>query len=239
MSKRPREEEAGGENSAAAGSALASKKDENDIGGGDEPAAKKVKADSRRFFAVVCSSNMNRSMEAHLQFERKGLRVYSYGVGSVVRLPGPDGQNIFDFGTPYTKIRETIRAKPKVQEWFQERGLMSLLDRNVKIKDHPERLQDDEKVSRFDVIFCFEERVFDLVMEDLQGRDAGDDFRTIHIINLDVKDNPEEAIMGAQVALNVCELIDKADDLDDAVDEIIEEMEAKHNVKLMHATHFL
>jgi len=208
-------------------------------GGDDENGNTTKRADSRRMFAVVCSSNMNRSMEAHLQFERKGLRVYSYGVGSVVRLPGPDGQNVFDFGTPYTKIRETIQSKPKVEEWFKERGLMSMLDRNVKIKDHPERLQDDKDIARFDVIFCFEERVFDLTMEDLQDREAGDEFRTVHIINLDVKDNPEEAIIGAQIALKVCEKIDKADDLDEAVDEIIEETQEEHSVTLMHATHFL
>ena len=165
--------------------------------------------------------------------------LYSYGVGSVVRLPGPDGQNVFDFGTPYTKIRETIKSKPNVAEWFQERGLLSMLDRNVGIKDHPERMQEDKEVSRFDVIFCFEERVFDLVMEDMGEREAGDDLRTIHIINLDVTDNPEEAIMGAQVALDVCETIDKADDLDDEIDDILEEMQEKHSVTLMHATHFL
>lgn len=39
-------------------------------------------------FGVVCSSNMNRSMEAHLQFEKHKLVVYSYGVGNRIRLPG-------------------------------------------------------------------------------------------------------------------------------------------------------
>ena len=38
--------------------------------------------------AVVCASNMNRSMEAHRVFQAGGMSVCSFGVGQHVKLPG-------------------------------------------------------------------------------------------------------------------------------------------------------
>lgn len=64
-------------------------------------------------FAMVCSSNMNRSMEAHSQLGRAGLDVESYGTGTHVKLPGPSlhEPNVYDFGTPYGAIYDDLRRK--------------------------------------------------------------------------------------------------------------------------------
>lgn len=58
---------------------------------------------SKLSFGVVCSSNINRSMEAHVVLGNAGLRVESYGTGTQVRLPGRTAMEprIFKFGTPY------------------------------------------------------------------------------------------------------------------------------------------
>lgn len=63
--------------------------------------------------AVVCASNMNRSMEAHRVFAAAALDVSSFGVGQHVKLPGASQRtpNVYEFGTPYRAIYEDLRAK--------------------------------------------------------------------------------------------------------------------------------
>ena len=92
-----------------------------------------------------------------------------------------------------------------------------MLERNKRIKPAPERFQDCKE--RFDVIFSFEERVYDLVssrfsfihesfddlvqiVEYMSARPE-EDGQPVHVINIDVQDNHEEATIGAFV---VCEL---------------------------------
>lgn len=64
-------------------------------------------------YAMVCSSNQNRSMEAHALLKREGLDVASYGTGQHVKLPGPSARepNVYDFGTPYKYMFEELRRK--------------------------------------------------------------------------------------------------------------------------------
>lgn len=191
-------------------------------------------------FAMVCSSNMNRSMEAHKQLTRKGLTTFSYGVGSMVRLPGPKGQAIFAFGTPYEKIREVLTAEDNGR-WYRERGLLALVERNILIKSFPERWQEiDDLPGKFDVVFCFEERVFELLMEDVGERDPGE-MTPMHVINLDVKDTPEDSVIGGQLCLEFCLKCNQyvGDELEEKLPDIVEEVMAKSGRNLTHMTVYL
>lgn len=64
-------------------------------------------------YAMVCSSNQNRSMEAHSLLKRQGFDVSSYGTGAHVKLPGPSLRepNVYDFGTPYKQMFDDLRRK--------------------------------------------------------------------------------------------------------------------------------
>ena len=84
-------------------------------------------------YAMICSSNVNRSMEAHLRLQEKNFRVWSFGVGSQVRMPGikRSEPSLFDFGTRYDVSlsrrdqRRTREAETGVWREFKADDLLS------------------------------------------------------------------------------------------------------------------
>ncbi|GAB2236247.1 hypothetical protein Droror1_Dr00027986 [Drosera rotundifolia] len=65
-------------------------------------------------YAMVCSSNQNRSMEAHSLLKKQGFDMSSYGTGTHVKLPGPSIRepNIYGFGTPYKQMFDEKIRRP-------------------------------------------------------------------------------------------------------------------------------
>ena len=65
--------------------------------------------------ALVCLSNVNRSMTAHELFKRNGYRdnVRSFGTGSQVKMPGEskDTPNLYPFGVTYESIGADLTPK--------------------------------------------------------------------------------------------------------------------------------
>ncbi|XP_047049523.1 RNA polymerase II subunit A C-terminal domain phosphatase SSU72 [Lolium rigidum] len=195
-------------------------------------------AQKRWRFAMVCSSNMNRSMEAHAVLGRAALDVESYGTGSQVKLPGPSMHepNVYDFGTPYGGIYEDLRRKDP--DLYKRNGLLPMLKRNIGVKLAPQRWQDNAGDGVFDMILTFEERVFDLVVEDMNNREPRL-FKSVLIINMDVKDNHEEASVGAKLALDLCQKLEGVhDDWEEIIDDLIASFEKQHKRKLTYYTSF-
>lgn len=185
--------------------------------------------------AVICSSNMNRSMEAHAFLSKKGFQVKSFGTGDKVKLPGtaPDKPNCYEFGVTYEDIYQDLLLKDK--SFYTQNGLLHMLDRNRRIKTKPERFQTSKE--RFDILVTCEERVYDQVIEAMESKTPVE-YAPVHVINIDIQDNHEEATLGAFL---VCELMTKmsqSDDLDNDIDELLHDFEAKCERPILHCVLF-
>ncbi|KAI8795209.1 RNA polymerase II subunit A C-terminal domain phosphatase SSU72 [Biomphalaria glabrata] len=185
--------------------------------------------------AVVCSSNQNRSMEAHSFLSKKGFCVKSFGTGNMVKLPGPapDKPNIYDFSITYDAMYRDLMQKD--YELYTQNGILHMLDRNRRIKPNPERFQSSKE--KFDLIVTCEERVYDQVLEDFESREKNDE-QAVHIINIDIQDNHEEATIGAFMICELVTMLFASEDLDNEIDEILQEFEHKVNRPVLHTVQF-
>ena len=169
---------------------------------------------SKLKFAVVCSSNQNRSMEAHNFLQKRGFAVRSFGSGNCVKLPGPsaDRPNVYRFDVSYDDMYNDLVNQDV--HLYTNNGLLNMLDRNRRIKNNPERFQDSGEP--FDVVICCEERVFDQVIEHLADLTTG--YHPVHVINMDIQDNHEEATVAAFIICELCQKFEEeAEHLDDMV----------------------
>ncbi|KAK2703519.1 RNA polymerase II subunit A C-terminal domain phosphatase SSU72-like [Artemia franciscana] len=186
-------------------------------------------------FAIVCSSNMNRSMEAHRVLSKKGFSVKSYGSGDRVKIPGPaiDKPNVYDFGVTYDKIFADLCRKDK--DLYTRNGILNMLDRNRRIKECPERFQNEK--DKFDIVITCEERVYDQVIEYLESQES-EFTKPVHVINIDIQDNHEEATLGAFLINELANMLIACDDIDNDIDELLQDFESHCNRSILHCVQF-
>ncbi|KAE8158194.1 RNA polymerase II subunit A [Aspergillus tamarii] len=182
-------------------------------------------------FCTVCASNQNRSMEAHLRLSTapSPFPVISFGTGSLVRLPGPSitQPNVYNFNTTsYSQMYEELFSKD--ERLYRNNGLLNMLERNRNLKWGPERFQDwvpgmprVDHVSKgdkgalgteggvVDVIITCEERCWDAVVDDLMNKGSLLN-RPVHVFNVDIKDNHEEALVGGKAILELANWLNEA-----------------------------
>ncbi|KAL4335495.1 hypothetical protein GQ457_07G018960 [Hibiscus cannabinus] len=142
-----------------------------------------------------------------------------------------------------------------------------MLKRNLSVKLAPQRWQDNAADGYFDIVFTFEDKVFDMVLEGEYTPEARDKLlavevnpfpmdlsskhfspnlhnwdqvllKSVLVINLEVKDNHEEAAVGACLAFDLCEQIEAVESWEDSIDDILISFENKHRRKLMYSISF-
>lgn len=159
-------------------------------------------------------------MEAHLRLSQADYPVISFGTGSLVRLPGPTitQPNVYQFNkTSYDSMYKELESKdPRL---YKANGLLTMLERNRGVKWGPERWQDwligfprlqhnadkgsdGTESGLVDIVFTCEERCWDAVVDDLHHRGAPLN-RPVHVFNVDIKDNHEEALVGGRGILDL------------------------------------
>ncbi|KAJ2966708.1 hypothetical protein NQ176_g10022 [Zarea fungicola] len=178
-------------------------------------------------FCTVCASNQNRSMEAHLRLSQADYPVISFGTGSLVRLPGPTitQPNVYQFNkTSYDSMYKELESKDA--RLYKNNGILNMLSRNRDVKWGPERWQDwaigvprlkhttdrgseGSEGGVVDIVFTCEERCWDAVIDDLMNRGSPLN-RPVHVINVEIKDNHEEAHIGGQGILDLANSLNAA-----------------------------
>lgn len=166
-------------------------------------------------------------MEGHLRLAAAGYPVISFGTGSLVRLPGASASqpNVYPFNTSsYDQMFKELQGKD--ERLYESNGILNMLGRNREIKQGPERFQDwqpglprldhaGDKGSSgteggvADFIITCEERCWDAVVDDLAERD-GPLNRPVHIINIDIKDSHEEALIAGRAIVDLADSLNAA-----------------------------
>ena len=194
-------------------------------------------------FSMICANNINRSMEAHKVVRDAGLRVNSYGAGRHVRIPHEQkGALTYEFGDAvYEDMYNDLKAENEA--FYTRNGLLMMLDRDRGIKPKPQRWQSERtaELAKLDVVVCFETRIFDAVVEDLQCREPHL-LRPIHIICIDIKDDAEHAAEGGQLALAFCQRCEEQPDLEHDMATLVESFTAEHedkDIKMTYSLHYL
>merc|ERR1711988_1678688 len=152
----------------------------------------------------------------------KGFVVDSFGTNTYVRLPGTSAgdQNVFQFGTKYEDMYKELKSKDA--QYYSHNGTLKMLKDNASVKPCPERWQDSTKI--FDAVVCFDERVYDSVVDDLQSR-GGSECKAVHVINISTKDDFHHARTGAKYCYHLCDMLQARADVDDEIEDVIQEFE--------------
>ena len=99
---------------------------------------------------------------------------------------------------------------------YTKNGMIGMMQRNVVVKKAPQRFQEEKDLSKIDICICFDDRVFDAVIEssvlycvccvDLQFRPCHG-MKPLLVLNMHTQDKPAMAEEGARHALRLATMV--------------------------------
>merc|ERR1719333_225929 len=99
------------------------------------------------------------------------------------------------------------------------------------------RIKFQECKKEYEIILTVDEKVYDQVLECFNSRDSVSE-TPVHVINMNVVDNPEDATIGAFLLCELAQLLTASDDLDNDIDDIIQEFEGRADREVLHTVLF-
>lgn len=147
--------------------------------------------------------------------------------------------NVYNFNnTSYAAMHAELASKDS--RLYRANGILNMLERNKGVKWGPERWQDwrigmprvgkrsvagvngeadadysedkgyeGTEAGTVDIVFTCEERCWDAVVDDLLSRGSPLN-RPVHVFNVDIKDNHEEALVGGKAILELADELNAA-----------------------------
>ncbi|EJW03286.1 hypothetical protein EDEG_02352 [Edhazardia aedis USNM 41457] len=121
--------------------------------------------------AICCAMNQNRSMEVHRLLLENNIKCKSFGTQSVVRLPSPDAlkANTYKYDNTFADIKKDLESKHDV--WYEQTGLIDMVDKNIKTKEKPENIfqyaesMNKNLIELFDLIVSCDKRCYNALIE--------------------------------------------------------------------------
>ena len=98
--------------------------------------------------------------------------------------------------------------KKKNHTKYERNGMLKMLERDANVKAGPEKWQISQDL--FDLVITFDNRVYDSVLDSFlcrkrTGGDVSQIVKRVNIVNVETRDNHEEAANGAMAALALVE----------------------------------
>ncbi len=87
------------------------------------------------------------------------------------------------------------------------------------------------------MVITAEERVYDQAVEHFEEK-GGEAGQPVHIINMDIVDNHEEATIGAFLLCELVQMLADSADMEDEMDELVQEFEARCKRTILHTVAF-
>ncbi|KAG9389543.1 RNA polymerase II subunit A [Carpediemonas membranifera] len=205
--------------------------------------------------ALVCASNVNRSVEAHKYFLDHGFDsalVSSYGAADIIRLPSSTGKPLSaPFSTNERSARKTTyqmlidRCKDAAADFYAREGIIAMLERDITVKEAPESFQLTFRASRRaafpQLVICFEEAVYVDLCRFMQVEMQTVDLIPVLVVNIETPDSIKSAGIGAEEAFRVASALGKIEPAEwiDKADGVFRELnEEKESTKGMLHTFF-